>query len=348
MRRLCELEQAVDRLLPRPRMDGRPDPGLLRAAEAWSREAWRLACGRGPLVPDDAPGGLALAQRPVFVCGAHRTGTTLMRDLLDGHPALAVLPSEGSWLTSLRARLGTLPPEERAEALGCEWLRRLANPAGQEPYWIAGRSSADGSPYVEFARRLLGWWDVLERRAHPHFPHAAVALAWADTTGRNLAQTAWWAEKTPLNELHADALFRAHPAARVIQMVRHPVDVWASRRRLEERVFGGFPGRRAALRQLRDSLRIAAARRTDPRWQVVRLEELTADRRAVMESAAAFLGVSWEEILLMPQVAGRPAQPNTSFVGPGEARGGGLLDRRETAMLRGSLGAAAIALGYAL
>jgi len=67
-----------------------------------------------------------------------------------------------------------------------------------------------------------------------------------------------------------------------------------------------------------------------------------------MESAAAFLGVSWEEILLMPQVAGRPAQPNTSFVGPGEARGGGLLDRRETAMLRGSLGAAAIALGYAL
>ena len=127
---LRELECALDGQLPSARMEELPNPGLLAAAARWSAAAWRAAEQAGPatLSRADLEWGRSLASRPVFICGAHRSGTTLLRNLLDGHPALGVLPSEGGYLTGLRQRLARLPAAERFPALGEEWLRRLAKP----------------------------------------------------------------------------------------------------------------------------------------------------------------------------------------------------------------------------
>jgi len=61
--------------------------------------------GRAPDPPiprEELNRTLGWLARPVFICGHHRTATTLMRQLLDGHPELLVLPSEGTYLTSFR------------------------------------------------------------------------------------------------------------------------------------------------------------------------------------------------------------------------------------------------------
>ena len=70
---------------------GRRTLSLARARE-WSEAVWSEAerLGPFPISRKQITCGLDLASRPVFVCGVHRSGTTLVRDLLDGHPALAV------------------------------------------------------------------------------------------------------------------------------------------------------------------------------------------------------------------------------------------------------------------
>jgi hypothetical protein len=130
------LEEAFDRELPVERRHATPGDALLAAGRRWSAAVWAAAERAGPaaLAPDDVAWGRALAARPVFVVGVHRSGTTLLRDLLDGHPALSVLPAEGTWLTSLHPKIRRLPEAERLGAFGEEWLRRLANPVNQPPY----------------------------------------------------------------------------------------------------------------------------------------------------------------------------------------------------------------------
>src|SRR5262245_48798608 len=100
---------------------------LIDAGTRWSEAVWGEAESIGPIVVsrEEEELGLALAQRAIFVCGAHRSGTTLLRDLLDGHPALSILPSEGSFFTSHATPLGRLTGPEQLHFLACEWVRRL-------------------------------------------------------------------------------------------------------------------------------------------------------------------------------------------------------------------------------
>jgi hypothetical protein len=126
---IVALEAALDERLGDHAAIWRSSEPWLDLARQWSAAVWARADDLGPAVlpPDAVERGLALAACPVLVCGAHRSGTTLTRNLLDGHPALAVLPAEGSFYTSLERRLARLAERERAAEMG----RVLAAPAGQ-------------------------------------------------------------------------------------------------------------------------------------------------------------------------------------------------------------------------
>src|SRR5689334_1107305 len=104
---IVDLEQQLDRSLSRPRVASRDAQALLRPAAQWSTAVWAAASAAGPvgLGKDEVARGFEMARLPVFICGTHRSGTTLVRDLLDNHPALAVLPAEGMFFTSLESRL---------------------------------------------------------------------------------------------------------------------------------------------------------------------------------------------------------------------------------------------------
>src|SRR5436190_19798716 len=149
---IIETERHLNSLLPRSRKEQNPTAALLASAEIWSQSVWNMAEGLGamPLSEEQVNEGYKLAQNPVFICGVHRSGTTLTRDLLDGHPHLVVLPSEGTYYTNLEVKVHARPVNEQASFLGKEWLRRLANPINQPPYWLLGRSAETGSPYVNF------------------------------------------------------------------------------------------------------------------------------------------------------------------------------------------------------
>lgn len=362
--RIIELESDFDRFLLSPRVAIDPSRAIAVAARRWSDAVWAVAEAQGPmeLGRELTSRGLDLACRPVFVCGAHRSGTTLVRDLLDAHPALAVLPAEGTFFTNLERHLERLAPERQLAFFGGEWLRRLANPIHKEPYWLLGRSSEEWSPYVSFARCLMAWWPIVRAHVGPtasSWPLTAVALAYAQCGcgfggDSNLR---YWVEKTPGNERFLSRLHSEFPGARIIHVVRHPFAVFASHAHAERSVGDRPPraGRIAA--QLLHSYRVAAARSAhaaDASYLLVRYEDLLASPSLTVERLAGFLGIVPLPILSRPTVAGAPAASNSSFrtdMVPGRIEAAApdwreLLDPSDLTRLVAVLGESAAALGY--
>jgi hypothetical protein len=246
-----------------------------------------------------------------------------------------------------------LPEGERLPALGQEWLRRLANPRQPAPDWLLGRSGPGGSPYVDFARALLAWWAAVGRDHGVMAPHVAVALAWAWRTRGPDPRVRLWVDKTPTNERHLDHLWAAFPDAKVLHIVRDPLAVFASQKRLQERASGFFAAPRAVLRDLAASYRVALrwSRRAPERFHLLRYEDLSAAPEEVMARVAAFLEIEPLPVPLLPTVAGLPVRNNSAFTSDGIAVSHGeraaILTPEEREVLAACTGRLAERLGYA-
>lgn len=314
------LEGGIAELLP----SGGASPNrplLLRELSAYATAAVREARRAGELFPTGAECARALEwlDRPVFVCGHHRSGTTLLLDLLDGHPELRVLPNEGTYLTMLRyAARGDASPSD-ADRFAAEWICRFADP-NFEPHFLLGRSGPADNPSVRFARRLFGWQAALlgawPRRA-PFALLLALVAAYGDVVAPGAAPRSW-AEKTPFNERFVDRLAAAFPRARFVHLVRDPLVTLAS---VIEAYRDPGPARAGGsscfghVRSIRRSLELATrnARRWPGSYLVVRYEDLARDPARAMERVRVHLELAPSPTLATPTVLGQPVRSNSSF-----------------------------------
>lgn len=318
---IVDLEEQLDRQLQRPRVTDLD--AVRKAATAWSLAVWSLAESAGPLILTaiEIERAFAVARRPVFVFGVHRSGTTLVRDLLDHHPALSVLPAEGTMHTNFVWHLKRLEPDSWLRFLGCEWLRRLANPINQQPYWLLGRSSAEGSPYVDFGRALMAWWPLAEARLGPRttsWPLVAIALAYAHCTAgfRAAHPLQRWVEKTPTNERFLARLMAEFPEAKLLHVVRHPYAVYASSRQATRNSGRPPSDENRILHQMRLSYREAARRSVQPApgsYLLVRFEDLLEDTAGSVHRMSSFLGIQVLPVMMQPTANGIPTPSNSSF-----------------------------------
>jgi hypothetical protein len=305
---VIEKEHQLDALLPRQRLETPPPAELLNAAIEWSQAVWKIAENAGPmpLSDEEIHTGLRLSKRPVFVCGVHRSGTTLLRNLLDGHPELVVLPSEGTYHTNLEFKLHNLPKNEKASFLGTEWLRRLANPINQPPYWLLGRSSDSGSPYVDFARYFMAWQQVTNQNAQGLY--IAIILAYASCTDNLNAR--FWVDKTPTNERFLTRIWQEMPDAKIVHIIRDPVATITSRKKMEPSL--NLP---RALLDLKMSYTVAVAQSQlrDPGYLLMNYEDLCENPQPVIKRLASFLDINIADVLKQPTVAGIPVSANSVF-----------------------------------
>jgi Sulfotransferase family len=257
----------------------------------------------------------AWLERPVFVCGHHRTGTTLLQELLDGHPELLVLPSEGAYFSSFRYVAQPNPSVSDIDRFAAEWVARFVDP-NFDPHFKLGRSQPFLSPSVRFVQRLLGWQAALldgERPVAAFSPMLALAAAFRDVAAAHCAPHLW-VEKTPLNEFHVDRL-AAFPQARFIHMVREPSATLSSLLELYRTAGIARFNRAEHTHSIAQSMRQARRnqRRYPERYLIVRYEDLTAEPSREMERVRAFLGISAHRSLTIPTVGGHPVRSNSSF-----------------------------------
>ena len=268
---------------------------------------------RGSFQPD--PAAMNWIERPVFVCGHHRSGTTLLQELLDGHPELVVLPSEGTYFSSFRDVARADPAPQALDAFAREWVSRLVDP-NYSPHFKLGLSTEVQQPYVDFVARLFAWQAALQGaypRLAPFSALLALAAAYRDVALPDVHPRAW-VEKTPLNERHLPQLL-AFEHARFIHVVRHPADSFVSLIRALEQGGVAAPPRVIHAADIGRSLELALANRAahPERYLVVRYEDLTDSVDREMERVREFLGIREHETLTRPTSAGVSVRANSSF-----------------------------------
>jgi len=296
---------------------------LLRDLAAYTAAVVADARARGPVVPtrEEREHQRAWLDQPVFICGHHRSGTTLLQELLDSHPQLVVLASEATYFTSFSdlARGGRTPA--LLDGFAREWIARFVDP-NLAPHFRLGRSDEERQPPLDFTRRLFGWHEALETEAPKGFA-ALLALISAYASVVPTPAPRRWVEKTPLNEFHV-ARLRVFRAAKFIHVVRDPLLAFASLRAAYERggrarEFDACEHAAALGRSLRAAHR--NARRLGECYLVVRYEDLVTDVSREMERVRGFLDIDAHALLEVPTVGGVPVAANSSF----EARAPGVV-----------------------
>ncbi len=199
---------------------------------------------------------------PIFVGGLHRSGTTLMRLLLDSHPHIACGPESDLFQDNRLERLYT--------DLRTIWPTIL-------------------SPHYEFAPHTVD-------QAMAGLMHS-IFMPYSQKQGKPR-----WAEKTPKNILVIDTLFAWFPAAQFIHMIRDPRDAFCSVREKaaknkKPRWAAMTPERTATSWCRRINCGLAWRERPD-RYREVRYEELVTRPEATVRSVLAFLGEPWAASML--------------------------------------------------
>jgi sulfotransferase family protein len=330
-------------------------PELLAKLADYSSAAVREARELGAIVPsaDECDAALSWLLRPVLICGHQRSGTTLLQNLLDGHPQLLLLPSEGTYFTSFAYVARAAPSENALDRFAEEWIARLVDP-NFAPHFRLGKSDSSRNPAVAFARALFGWHAALRTRVEPKLAALlAVAAAFKSTAAPRTAP-AIWVEKTPQNERHTTR-FAPLERARFIQLVRDPRATFASLAELYRSAGSGAFDAAEHARSIGRSLRLASvnARRLAGRYLVVRYEDLIARPADEIERVRRFLDVPADPALLVPTAGGQAVRANSSF----RAGAAGAIDAARSApalppehldLLGAHASRAARALGYDL
>ena len=139
-------------------------------------------------------------QRPIFIVGANRSGTTLLRLILNAHPNIAV-PEE---ILYFRSRIAGLRIEDWQADPGRDEFERLVGE------FIPRVDIPDLDTDAVTQR-------VLELPRNLRSPYKGLMDYWAEAQGKIR-----WGEKTPGNLFYADIIYEMFPDARFIHMVRDP------------------------------------------------------------------------------------------------------------------------------
>ncbi|MGF1452190.1 MAG: sulfotransferase [Opitutales bacterium] len=257
----------------------------------------------------------------IYVSEPPRSGGTLLRSLLDGHPACHVFPHEISW-----------------EKNGFRWASGF--PAGASPRAIFARLRDQWTDhffvngidrlYPFYFNRSLQRKVFLERTSREGFPGTVRAYlgayltsffnAWVDY--QNLykpdrqyvcAFCPWPVETTPEQ---VESFFKVYPDGYRLQVLRHPMGWWASFRNFhlaanepQRKVAEHFPERwkRAA------EIGLQMAERYPDRYLILSFDDLVRNPEASLQALCKRLELPFADSLRTPSINEIPKRSNSSY-----------------------------------
>ncbi len=253
--------------------------------------------------------------RPIFILGAPKSGTSLVRALFDGHPDLFCVPVEahffrvlGWWVDD--PFLGSPAQDASADAFArrvLDWIR-TCNQADEFEADSRARGRFDlhrlETTLSERLARLQGADPAGCIQAYVAALHAAVC-------GRNLPENRRWLEKSVEAAGFAVDLARLFPEAVFFHVVRNPyANLVAIRRHRTQRKFPRLWRPLAALRA--SFYRLEQNRRRLAAYHVISYEDLVIQTEPTMRRMAEACGLAWNDALLAPTFLGEPWAGNST------------------------------------
>jgi hypothetical protein len=147
---------------------------------------------------------------PFFIVGAQRSGTTMLRLMLNQHPEI-VVPFESGFITVFYRKLG-----KYGELSNAENLRRLLSDI--QAYPLVKKGQLIGDPAAVLAHPIHNYADLVR----------AIFATHAHDKGKQR-----WGDKTPSYVTDLEVLWALFPGCHIIHMVRDGRDVALSNRSLE-------------------------------------------------------------------------------------------------------------------
>jgi hypothetical protein len=285
---------------------GRPLGTRLQARRHAPNSAFTKA--RGSAGDGKAVDGYA----PVFLLGSHKSGSSLLRSLLDGHPELAVLPKEthlfqftNHWVDYRRRR--NLPRPLDRQQFFDSLLQQIRN------------DTRPGNPYAD-APGFRYCMDVLEPRLRaldpddmPSFLLGYMRAAHEAAFGVPPPPGRALVEKSVEHAEFAYVLARWFPGARFIHIVRNPYATLVAVRRMLQKSNARFPYLWPTAASLQNSYHhLFTNRLAVPNYLCLRFEDLVRDTATEMRKVAAFLGIACHPVLTQPTSMGRVWSGNST------------------------------------
>ena len=147
---------------------------------------------------------------PFFLLGSQRSGTTMLRLMLNNHPNLAI-PHESAFITIYHRKLG-----QYGDLGNRDNAKRMLEDIMRHPLVQRGKLVAD--PEAVLARPIGSYRDLVE----------AVFRSYAAALGKPR-----WGDKTPFYTDDIDIIRRIFPDAKILHLVRDGRDVVLSQKSIE-------------------------------------------------------------------------------------------------------------------
>ena len=233
------------------------------------------------------------ADRPIFVLGCPRSGTTLLQLMLHAHPRIAIPPETRFVLTSYEARnsFGDLREESRRRALASSITRErqtLFDDLGLDAESVF-EEIVDGPPTLGSAIGIV-FRAYARRFDKPR-----------------------WGDKRPGYYQYIPALLRMFPDAQIVHLIRDGRDCVASLKTMPW-FSGDIYAAVCYWIEAIDSGRRAARHLPADTYFELRYEDLVADPAARLAELCVFLGEEYDPAMAEPhRIAGRTIPERKSW-----------------------------------
>jgi hypothetical protein len=253
----------------------------------------------------------SLRDRPVFICGHPKSGTSLLRSLLDSHPELLVYPEETVFFRRYLPKADGKTLEEKL-ALADETLLHIftwnqaAPPPSQKDFPDRDYADVPFQAVRETFRQLTG-----QGVRHEGDVLFNAMAAYGLVSGKLDENTKRWVEKTPYNERFVEQILGWWPEALFIHVVRDPRDNYASYQRKHPewgaRAFAAS-WQESTLQGLAYQEKLGAGR-----YWLLRYEDFLNEIEAHIEKLCRFLGIQDHPTLRTPTRNGKDWFGNSMF-----------------------------------
>lgn len=244
--------------------------------------------------------------KPIFITGLHKSGTTLLRALLDGHPELSTVPFEshyfkliGNWVDNeyqfAKPQISPISSKDFTAFI------KEINETSSE---FADNFAANKIDLALFSSSL----ESFTAGKSPSLEQYLKAIIIA--TGQNESKRI--VEKSIENFEFTEDIFRLNPQAKVLHIVRNPYENFVSMRKFKSIAFG-YPLMSRFMRTLYNHYYFLQRnlRNYPDRYLLVKYEDLILEQEKTMRKVAHFLELEYHESLLNPSILGEAWEGNS-------------------------------------
>lgn len=253
-----------------------------------------------------------LRDRPLFICGHPKSGTSLLRALLDGHPQLVVYPEESVFFRRYLPKAAGKNINQQLELADQYLIHIFAWNQENPPPSQAGFPDRDYSAIsFDAVRTEMHGYITANPPRHSGDLLSAAVLAFGQVTSQVSADSKYWVEKSPYNEHETKTIFSWWPQATCVHVVRDPRDNYLSYHRKHPDWAAEFFTKNW-IKSTEAGLQNREFHGRDS-YLILRYEDLVEFPEKVINQICEFLHIDYQKQLTRPARAGESWAGNSMF-----------------------------------